>query len=740
MLSILHNQQFGKKLPDHNPYIESNFLFYQKLLKKNRFNRSKMVTPPLKLKQSKNKDQIKAQAMSSQKNRKIQIADKENTKPNFSKDISDLPEKKMTNEEVKLLIERLTLPKSKPDVIPIFDEKKKSFRLKTIDDLRYKKLLKKENQTQKINTKHDYCIINGINPETKLFYFDSPDKHIREDLIQKGWHQIKRLNEAKFASFIYLCSDNNDIYKQLSNNQFFNHFENNTALTTKSGFHEIASRIAQNESFYPTSFPACSKNEMSFFKNRFFRTLAFEILDLHYRYFYRKIQAKVELFERGINRFLSQNKNKNQFKYFLDIFPSRFKKIQTTFDQNFQINILLIEQLRPFWETLEEQLIGMSDTFKFYNYKKYDKMSIIAFQKFVKIEKDFDILTEQEKNQFPDDYQEFWKTPNDYLIFRILYFHFLFRSKIPHFDDLCKSRNIWILKPTSQSKGAGIVLSSSLEEIVELVRTNQDRIIQKYIEKPLLIDGKYKFDLRIWVLVSSTSPMIVYMFPKYYLRLCPEEYSPLHQNPKSHLTNYSLNKGYFMDSGQSVINCDEFEQILMNKYKVDFNESILPKIKKLIADVFMEAKDALVHRKNSFEIFGLDVLIDQHFNPWILEVNKSPACEDRTSFLSENLHQMADSLYQMLFPRNQTSLNEIEEIKKVKKNEWEKIDFEEVFDLCGDQKETIISQETLVSCMKIERVDNVLEMQNEMNLKRHYAAVKITHLFQEFKKRKSLKK
>ncbi len=46
-------------------------------------------------------------------------------------------------------------------------------------------------------------------------------------------------------------------------------------------------------------------------------------------------------------------------------------------------------------------------------------------------------------------------------------------------------------------------------------------VIQKYIEKPLLI-GNRKFDIRIWVLV--TQDMDVYIFKEGYIRTSSEEF------------------------------------------------------------------------------------------------------------------------------------------------------------------------------------------------------------------------
>ena len=73
--------------------------------------------------------------------------------------------------------------------------------------------------------------------------------------------------------------------------------------------------------------------------------------------------------------------------------------------------------------------------------------------------------------------------------------------------------------------------------------------VSRYISNPLLING-YKFDLRVYVLVTSFEPLRVYVYKEGLVRFATEPYNETFEEcrfwgPKSkyaHLTNYSINK------------------------------------------------------------------------------------------------------------------------------------------------------------------------------------------------------
>ena len=78
-------------------------------------------------------------------------------------------------------------------------------------------------------------------------------------------------------------------------------------------------------------------------------------------------------------------------------------------------------------------------------------------------------------------------------------------------------KSMYIMKPSASSCGRGIHIIGRKQE----VKKKSGYVVSSYIKKPHLIEGR-KYDLRIYVLVTSFDPLRVYMFKEGLVRFATE--------------------------------------------------------------------------------------------------------------------------------------------------------------------------------------------------------------------------
>jgi tubulin monoglycylase TTLL3/8 len=154
------------------------------------------------------------------------------------------------------------------------------------------------------------------------------------------------------------------------------------------------------------------------------------------------------------------------------------------------------------------------------------------------------------------------------------------------------------------------------------------------------------------VLVTSFDPLEIYIFDEFYLRICGSKYDLSDiQDSYKHLTNFSIQK-----NNSKVTN--KAEDLVMSQ-KEFFQKSLkndpakCEKVRKGIEEIIIKTirtgqESGIEHRPNCFEIYGFDFMLDQKLKPWLLEVNLSPACAERTDFLIKMLDRMAAGLFDHL--------------------------------------------------------------------------------------------
>ncbi|KAH8549063.1 tubulin-tyrosine ligase family-domain-containing protein [Umbelopsis sp. PMI_123] len=83
--------------------------------------------------------------------------------------------------------------------------------------------------------------------------------------------------------------------------------------------------------------------------------------------------------------------------------------------------------------------------------------------------------------------------------------------------------NLWITKPWNYARGMDISIAETLPQAIRQRETVTPKIVQEYIDKPLLYRGR-KFDLRYIVLLQQTQPMIACVYNMFWIRLANKKY------------------------------------------------------------------------------------------------------------------------------------------------------------------------------------------------------------------------
>lgn len=151
---------------------------------------------------------------------------------------------------------------------------------------------------------------------------------------------------------------------------------------------------------------------------------------------------------------------------------------------------------------------------------------------------------------------------------------------------------------------------------------------------PLLLDG-YKFDLRIYVLVTSFNPLEAFIYKRGFVRLATVPYSndlDAVDNQYVHLTNSSINKGRAAPMMTGEVPSEKGGTKLSLSYLwrrlsetgVDV-ELLKEKMERCVLKTLVVGDDCVPNQINSFDLFGFDILIDENLKPWLIEVNSSPS-------------------------------------------------------------------------------------------------------------------
>lgn len=215
---------------------------------------------------------------------------------------------------------------------------------------------------------------------------------------------------------------------------------------------------------------------------------------------------------------------------------------------------------------------------------------------------------------------------------------------------------LFIMKPPASSRGNGIKVINDISQIpqsaIDVPDANSKKsslIVQQYISNPCLLENGHKFDLRIYVLLTSIEPLRLYIYKEGLVRFASSKYSTQDDgiiDQYMHLTNYFINKNSLEYKINNDCNSLHGSKWTLSTFwaHMQKNHSHIntDRLWSQIVDIIVKSviccegpigrfsRNNCKNDYNSYEIFGFDIILDENFKPWILEVNITPSLKSES--------------------------------------------------------------------------------------------------------------
>ena len=172
-----------------------------------------------------------------------------------------------------------------------------------------------------------------------------------------------------------------------------------------------------------------------------------------------------------------------------------------------------------------------------------------------------------------------------------------------------------------------------------------------------------KFDIRIWALV--TDDFRIYLYREGYVRTSSSDYNLRNKNNFVHLTNQCLQikgDGYAQHEEGNTLSFHDLQRYMDEHHKelgITIEDHLMPRMRDITIDTFLSVRHKMNpnKRKDVFELFGFDFLLDEDFRIWLIECNTNPYLGTPCKYMESMLPQMMTDMFKIVLdptygPRN----------------------------------------------------------------------------------------
>lgn len=276
------------------------------------------------------------------------------------------------------------------------------------------------------------------------------------------------------------------------------------------------------------------------------------------------------------------------------------------------------------------------------------------------------------ENQYGDGVRIFMLNNTDHMVSKLALWKYLkgkygvsiASNMLPHTWDLTDNEEIELFKnqfdpnkiyitKNNHQRQEGLLIHTKLETILN----SRDKyiLVQELLQDPYLVSGR-KINLRVYVLVikDNYSNIKLQIYRDGFMYYTPELFEPNNPSFKKNITTGYVDRQIYVDNPLTHMDfrkwldnpnrkLTQIENYLKKEYPhIKLSDYIFSQIYEQLGFVF-QTYENIVGTKTfgvSFQLYGVDVAINQDLKPMVMEINKGPdltAKDDRDKELKINL-------------------------------------------------------------------------------------------------------
>ncbi|GJP34751.1 hypothetical protein CLOM_g19180 [Closterium sp. NIES-68] len=185
--------------------------------------------------------------------------------------------------------------------------------------------------------------------------------------------------------------------------------------------------------------------------------------------------------------------------------------------------------------------------------------------------------------------------------------------------------NTWIMKPWNLARSMDATVSRHLAQILRLGETGP-KVCQKYISRPALFNGR-KFDMRFIVLLKRLKPLEAYLSDVFWARIANKAYSQMEDSLSDFQTHFTVMN--YSGHKYEHVPTHEFVRAFEQQHNVTWqsiDQSVQRMLRELLAAAVTVHPEMQPDGDTCRAIYGVDVMLDDQFQPKLLEVTYCPDC------------------------------------------------------------------------------------------------------------------